>query len=538
MTIKLMTAHCSGGESELIQVECSILSGFTGIQLLGQVDESCRNGIERAKGALEFLDEPMPKKKLIINLSPAEIKKEGSHYDLAFALAIRFAGEEDFDIHIKLQSWLIVGEISLDGSILPVKNIISYGVLAKRLGLAGMIVPSPNLLELETLNLIDTKQETPFKILGFHNLKNILAWAIDHQDNAIAGQITEKSTNSSKEKHYRPPCNFDDMVLDEQQKELALIVATGLHSLLLYGPPGTGKSMFCQRLVSILPKMDIKTHIEALKVYSSYKSGIPRHLLAGCPPYRSPHHQTSSAAILGTPDGPGEASLAHGGVLFLDEFPEFRRDIIESLREPLETGHIRVSRAKHKLTWPSRSTLIAACNLCPCGWLSSQKKKCICPTQKILAYRRRVSGPIIDRIDLHFNMKENVHNHSELFLNFEKTSKQTQGKTSELLSRVEAAREFALKRNTQYGITYNRYLQSEHIKDCSKLSSESFAELINRTIPKKASFRSILRTMRVARTVADLDQRETLEARDIEKAWSLQSESAAKARGDAALGLC
>ena len=250
------------------------------------------------------------------------------------------------------------------------------------------MIPQSNLSDVDTLNQFDLPGLNQFEIVGFEDLWNVVSWTFEHNfkvDETLKYKIPRDCTEAGLP-------NFDDMVLAPELEQAAIVMCAGLHSLMLYGTPGTGKSMFASRLTSIMPKMEQRDHMEALKIASSCRDQLPQELLAGRPPSRSPHHQASAAAILGTSDIPGELSLAHGGLLFMDEFPEFRRDIIEALREPLETGEVQVSRAKKKVLWKARICLVAAANNCPCGWYGSQKRKCRCPQTKIAAYRRRVSG--------------------------------------------------------------------------------------------------------------------------------------------------
>jgi magnesium chelatase family protein len=284
--------------------------------------------------------------------------------------------------------------------------------------------------------------------------------------------------------------------------------------------------------------MEQQHHLEALKIHSSHVQSLPPDLLAGVPPFRAPHHQASAAAVMGLPDTPGELSLAHGGILFLDEFPEFRRDLIEALREPLETGRVSISRARRKIVWNCEITLIAACNSCPCGWLGSKRRKCVCPTPKILAYRRRLSGPILDRIDLHVNMMEDMQSRSDLFLQLQgmKDSKHL-SQTEDLGEQVFRARQFARERNRAFGLCYNRDLQADHLIAASGLASSTFQALVDTVIPSSSGKRSVIRSLRVARTLADLDERAAIEKEDLQQACKWLADACAKERGDKAYGL-
>jgi magnesium chelatase family protein len=320
------------------------------------------------------------------------------------------------------------------------------------------------------------------------------------------------------------------MILNANLQKVALVAATGLHSVLFTGAPGTGKSMFSARLTSIMPRIDREEHLESLKIHSSVMQKIPECLLSGRPPFRGPHHQSSPSAIMGVPEQPGEISLAHGGILFLDEFPEFRRDIIEALREPLETGFVRVSRARKKVTWQSKITLIAACNSCPCGWLGSTLRSCNCPSNKILAYRRKLSGPILDRIDLHIRMPDQPGARSDIFLQLKE--REAESLTSKLADTVLKAREFAKARNQKIGANFNRDLKADQLIEASGLASAEFKKIVDSCTPKYATRRAVIRSLRVARTLADLEERTSIQASHIMQAWRWLPDSTERSKED------
>ena len=329
--------------------------------------------------------------------------------------------------------------------------------------------------------------------------------------------------------------NFNDMALDNKMERVALCLAVGRHSLLLQGPPGTGKSMFASRISSILPPLETEEHLQALNINSSHAVNIDEQLLAGFPPFRSPHHSASPQGILGTTDQPGDISLAHGGVLFLDEMPEFRRDIIEALREPMETGVIHISRAKTKVKWHARLILVAAANNCPCGYWGSTKKKCSCAINRILAYRRKLSGPIMDRIDMHVNVTETRNDPAMLLDLMDDGAKRDQ--TKQIQARVDECLLFATSRNKQLGLQFNNTIPAKYLLQVSKLSAKQFQSLLQQQFLRTLSKRSLLKTLRVARTLADLDLCAEITLPHLREAYSWQAEAAGKERGDDALGL-
>nr|MBP9709262.1 ATP-binding protein [Oligoflexales bacterium] len=345
-----------------------------------------------------------------------------------------------------------------------------------------------------------------------------------------------KQCTAATNSHYLQK-NFNDMLLEPSLEQVALVVAVGMHHLLLRGVPGAGKSMFAERLVSILPNMAVKEHLEALKIHSSNSQALHSQLLEGIPPMRAPHHQASAAAIIGTADRPGELSLAHGGILFLDEITEFRRDLLEALREPLQTGKLQISRANHKIERLAKVLLIAACNNCPCGWYGSEQRPCCCPIQKVQAYLKKLSGPILDRIDLQINMRESHQDSSQLFLGLFDQKVEGKDKTALMRKKVVEARNFAYLRNQEFGFVFNRDIPSHHLFSLSGLSSQEFHELVSEAIPPLLSRRSLLKVLKISRTLADLDEVAAIRRSDVLLALSWQSEQATLERGDRYMGI-
>jgi len=560
------------GETRLMQIECGFVRGFAGMQMIGNTSEVCRDGKERARAALESLAIHIPARRLVVSLTPADIKKDGSQFDLpiAVSLALLLTGQTP---RINPSRWLFAAELGLCGELRPVRGIVSFFVAAMAAGLEGLVVASENLAELQVLTDLCRSGlphgSPPPRAQGFPALGAVLQWIFEGQgtgigmihkfDFASSGRSGIASSNTSSKTSQRSGTpesplelresriatepftpfalgvNFDDMILQPALALTAMVAAAGMHSLLLRGCPGTGKSMLAARLTSILPNLSRSDHIEAMRIYSAAVQRLPSALLAGRPPYRAPHHLASATALLGSPESPGELALAHGGVLFLDELPEFRRDVLEALREPLESGEVNVARSRRKLTWRSRVILIAACNNCPCGWAGSPHRDCICASGRLLGYRQRLSGPLLERVDLHFNVPESVAPIAELFISLGADKEDSQ--TLRMARKVAAARVAAESRNEKYGVVLNRDLPAVHLVEATGLTPKSFIEIVNTYIPKSASRRVVMRCLRVARTLADLEGSTTLRGEDVAQAWRWQSASAAAERGDDLSGL-
>lgn len=522
----VLTAQSDAQSSSLIRVESGLLRGFTGMQIIGNASETCKDGKERARAALESLGIRMPQQRLMISFVPADTKKDGSQFDLAIAvsLAVLLNPGEKF---IDTSKWVFVGELGINGQLRPVRGVISHALAAVQAGAEGIVVADGNLRDVARLFGVSADlQSKGLKIKNFSRLSEVLAWVFTGAGQSLDCRVTEP--DSIFQDDTIP--DFDDMVLDPALKIAVLTAAIGMHSMLMRGSPGTGKSMLAARLPSILPALSPADHVTAMRIHSSCSEKLPKGLFAARPPVRSPHHQASAASVLGSGDHPGEISLAHGGVLFLDEFPEFRRDLLEALREPLETGEVRVTRAKTRLTWNARVMLIAACNNCPCGWFGSSRKRCNCPSGKLLAYRQRLSGPILDRIDIHFNMPENNDSAARMFLDLAAGSSDSM--TAILSGLVNEARLFGRNRNIEFGVENNRDLKACDMIKASGLGSQEFGKVVGEVVPAQASSRSVIRSLRVARSIADLGLRPQVSVEDLKLAWSWQADPAARARGE------
>ncbi len=493
------TATARGTEAELVTIECTTTSGFAGLQLVGNISDLCRDGKERAKTVLEGLGFKMGHKRILINFSPADSRKEGNHFDLPIAISLAGLVAGKPVVH-NPNDWLFAAELGLDGRLRPSRAAVPLMLTAMENGLKGAIFAAENAAEIRALMQVSKLHSKNFQYYCFERLEEVLAFVFDG---------VKPFVDPGDEEEFVPVKvkNFDDMYLDDRLQRIAVCFAVGRHSLLLRGTPGSGKSMFASRLPSLLPRLAANIHLDTLKIHSLMGEKMSSSILHGIPPFRQPHHTTNPHAVLGTGTQPGELSLAHGGILFLDELPEFRRDLLESLREPLETGTVHVSRAQSKSTWKSNVQLVAACNNCPCGFHGSRKQVCLCSTQKVLSYANRMSGPLLERIDIHFRMPE---------LKPSQLAELRPNQSQHLQERVEIGRGFMYER---WGDSRaNCEASMEEILESSGIAGQRKGALLERLEESQVSSRSLLRVLRVARTLADMDQNHGLD-------WSYISEA-------------
>ena len=508
-----------------LRIECGMGRGFSGIIMIGGVGRICEDGKERAKAALERLGWTAPARKTIISLSPGDAKIDRTHLDLALCVALAGVTEHKKWM-ISVGNWLFAAEVGLNGELRPVSGVVAWASIAMEKGLQGVVVAQQNLRELDCMRSLGGELGGLFACRGFTTLREVFAWLTSGE--GPTSLITGGVESTEQREPLGCDTNFDDMNLSDEMNLIASVVAAGGHSLLMRGSPGTGKSMFAKRIPSILPPMEPQQHLRSLRIYSSATAEVPESVINGRAPFRSPHHYTSLAAIVGTPDNPGELSLASGGVLFLDELPEFRRDVLEGLREPLETGEVAISRAHGRSVWAAEVILLAAANNCPCGWAASRRRRCECVPSRLNAYRNRLSGPLQDRIDLQVNMPEPTNQISSLL----QTPVGRVGQTQRLKQIVKAARQMAKSRVDLTGVILNKDIPSGRIFDALKTPRDKAESLVTKIIPGHSGARSIIRCLRVARTIADIMGRDRVDGDHVAMAWNWQAVSAAKMRGE------
>ena len=503
MLAKCISCAVTGIDAHKVDVELDLAEGLPSFNIIGLPDTAIRESRDRIKFAIKNSGYRFPRGKLTVNLAPANIKKVGSGFDLPIALSLLSAlGIVD---QVKLLEYVICGELSLDGKLKEIKGALPISLGLKETGAAKLILPKRNLMEVINVNGIE--------IYTFRSLNDVINFLSNASE--VCHENKNVPFNTARKTQYSQ--DFTDVKGQEHVKRGLEIAAAGSHNALLIGPPGSGKSMLAKRVPTILSEMTIEEVLETSKIQSVAGLLSPGKGLMANRPFRDPHHMISDAALVGGGPyaAPGEISLAHNGVLFLDELPEFKRNILELLRQPLEDGMIRISRAQRSSIYPSRFMLIAAMNPCPCGYFTDPKKECSCTPYQIQRYLGKISGPLLDRIDIHLNVPR---------LNYDELSQRRKGDTSEIIrNRVNKARKIQENRYGKGYILFNAHLESKDLEKHCALDKEGKELLKMAILELGISARAYDKILKVARTIADLEEKDTLEATHISEAISYRS---------------
>ena len=503
MLAKIKSAAVLGLDAFEIEVETHLERGLPGLSLVGLPDTAVKESKDRINAAIKNSAYDFPLKRIIINLAPADIKKEGSSYDLPIAIAILTAsGQIESD---KMNDYIFLGELALDGNLRPIKGALPIAILGEKKNYKGIILPKENAHEAAVITGVD--------VLPAESLKEVVDFINGEEEiDPLKVNIEDMFKEFNKW-----DIDFYEVKGQYHVKRALEIAAAGGHNLIMIGPPGSGKSMLSKRFATILPNMTLAEALETTKIYSV--AGLLPHnkALMATRPFRSPHHSISDAALVGGGriPKPGEISLAHHGVLFLDELPEFKKNVLEVMRQPLEDREVTIARTASTLKFPASFVMVAAMNPCPCGYYGDPTRDCTCGASKIKSYLSKISGPLLDRIDIHIEVPA---------VKYEELSQKEDGEKSEnIRKRVIASREIQLERYSEVDIFANASMNQKHIKKHCQLDNAS-EKILKRAIETLAlSARAYNRILKVSRTIADLDGKQNIEISHISEAIQYRS---------------